>query len=720
VTDTPGQRVDIRHGDCLNVLRTLPDASVDAIVTDPPYELGFMGKRWDASGIAYSVELWAECLRVLKPGGHLASFGGTRTYHRMACAVEDAGFEIRDSIHWIMGSGFPKSLDVSKAIDRIRDWTLIERLAGEIKRARAEAGLSLRDIGQAVQDATEGQYGAWYHRGGHMFFETGRSLPSRPEWDRLRTVLPIQPEFITVYDEAEREITQEEKRPLAPGDVISFDQRSSTERERRDIPATDAARQWSGWGTALKPSVEPVVVAVKPLGTAGMLAEIGSHLDRLEFECSSLAKPAVQSSGPTHPPSGRGKAGSAPASAATQPVAEQAPLTGTGAVDASSAPTATSASASEAETCLNTVTSWRVCWAELCALTSTSTTATTSSTTTDLRTLSSCLSRLTPESITQGLNMTSGLSSTASAVDSLFAACVLYSRATLALSADEIATGGTPTSPPAGVAPECRPAVEPIVLARKPLAGMTVAACVLEHGTGALNIDGTRVNPGEPVGGGGNGTANVGGIMGPKTGTRPIVEPHTQGRWPANVLLSHGPDCADVCTPGCPVAELDTQSGTLKSGKLNRANITAANAIYGQAPATLSGEYEADSGGASRFFAQFRYQAKAPASQRPSYVTDDGRKIAHCTVKPLDLMRWLVRLITPPGGLVLDPFAGSGTTVEAALLEGFDVIAVEREADYLPLIQQRVDRVRGQFGGPDAAGSSEALGLFDLPGEGVA
>jgi site-specific DNA-methyltransferase (adenine-specific) len=105
-------------GNNLDVLPTLPDNSVDSIVTDPPYELGFMGKKWDSSGIAYSVELWQQCLRVLKPGGHLLSFGGTRTYHRVAVAIEDAGFELRDSIAWLYGSGFPKSLDVSKAIDK--------------------------------------------------------------------------------------------------------------------------------------------------------------------------------------------------------------------------------------------------------------------------------------------------------------------------------------------------------------------------------------------------------------------------------------------------------------------------------------------------------------------------------------------------------------------------------------------------------------------------
>jgi DNA modification methylase len=108
--------VTLHIGDCLDVMRTLPDASVDAVVTDPPYGLSFMGKRWDYD--VPSVEVWAECLRVLKPGGHLLAFAGTRTQHRMAVRIEDAGFEIRDLIMWCYGSGFPKSLDVSKAIDK--------------------------------------------------------------------------------------------------------------------------------------------------------------------------------------------------------------------------------------------------------------------------------------------------------------------------------------------------------------------------------------------------------------------------------------------------------------------------------------------------------------------------------------------------------------------------------------------------------------------------
>ncbi len=104
--------VQLLTGDCREQLKALPDNSIDSIVTDPPYELGFMGKKWDSTGIAYSVEMWAECLRVLKPGGHLLAFGGTRTYHRMTCAIEDAGFKIRDCIQWLYGTGFPKSLNL--------------------------------------------------------------------------------------------------------------------------------------------------------------------------------------------------------------------------------------------------------------------------------------------------------------------------------------------------------------------------------------------------------------------------------------------------------------------------------------------------------------------------------------------------------------------------------------------------------------------------------
>jgi hypothetical protein len=207
-------------------------------------------------------------------------------------------------------------------------------------------------------------------------------------------------------------------------------------------------------------------------------------------------------------------------------------------------------------------------------------------------------------------------------------------RATLALSATEPATGSTPHAPQGAAGAN----YEPIIMARKPLTG-TVAQSVLAHGTGALNIDATRVGEGgqlkweKPRDMGYHGGTDSGPVAATQS---------AQGRWPTNVVL-------DEAAAG----ELDD---------------------------------------AARYFPVFKYQAKAPTRERPSYVKDDGTKVAHPTVKPVALMRWLVRLVTPAGGTVLDPFAGSGATVEAALLEGFDVIGIEREADYLPLIMQRIHR----------------------------
>jgi site-specific DNA-methyltransferase (adenine-specific) len=174
-------------GDCRIVLATLDDNSIDSIVCDPPYELGFMGKAWDNSGIAYDVTVWRQCLRVLKPGGHLVAFGGSRTYHRLAVAIEDAGFEIRDQIQWIYGSGFPKSLDVSKAMDK-------------------QAG--------ATREVVGSKHGA-------------NLLKSNAFADRA----------INGHN---------------PNVAIT-------------APSTDLAKQWQGWGTALKPAHEPAVLARKPL-----------------------------------------------------------------------------------------------------------------------------------------------------------------------------------------------------------------------------------------------------------------------------------------------------------------------------------------------------------------------------------------------------------------------------------------------------------------------
>jgi DNA modification methylase len=452
--------VQVFHGDCIEVMRSLPDASVDAVVTDPPYELAFMGKRWDATGIAYDLNVWREALRVLKPGGHLLAFGGTRTWHRLAVAIEDAGFEVRDSIAWMYGSGFPKSLDVSKAIDRKRDDREdVLRVTGEIARLRDIVGLSNRDLDDAFGFA--GMAGHWTST------KSQPTVPTVEQWAVLRDMLNpdewLDAEVWRLNGRkgqpgeawANAEIVSLDERHNEPSGVVNIGQGERTKVVREiKAPATPAAQQWQGWGTALKPAFEPIVVA------------------------------------------------------------------------------------------------------------------------------------------------------------------------------------------------------------RKPLIG-TVAENVLAHGTGGLNIDGCRIGYaseadkdsaqaladlrakgrrlgvlGEPGQGQSLAVAKSGDT---RDGTETVIQ-HTAGRWPANVILDESQ-----------AAELDKQADELPS----------------------------------RFF----YVAKANSNERPR-----AGDIAHPTVKPLELMTYLVRLVTPPGGTVLEPFAGSGTTLEACVVEGFNAIGIEREADYLPLIEQRLSK----------------------------
>lgn len=218
------------------------------------------------------------------------------------------------------------------------------------------------------------------------------------------------------------------------------------------------------------------------------------------------------------------------------------------------------------------------------------------------------------------------------------------------------------------------------MVGRKSLAG-TVAQNVLTHGTGALNIDACRTAGDDaPEGrrrhGGGSATSSsMGG--GP---LNPDVRPESPaGRWPTNVVLDESQ-----------AAELDRQSGIQKDGTAVNRNRSAdeKRSWYGTRKSKPGEDVGYGGiGGASRFFPTFRYEAKAPASERPAV-----NGVQHPTVKPLDLMRWLVRLITPPNGVVLEPFAGSGTTAEACVLEHMRCIAIEREADYLPLITSRLTK----------------------------
>ena len=363
----------LHHGDCLEVLRSMPDCSVDSIVTDPPYGLSFMGKKWDYD--VPSVDVWVECLRVLKPGGHLLAFAGTRTQHRMAVRIEDAGFEIRDMIAWVYGSGFPKSLDVSKAIDKV-------------------AGAEREVVG---------------------FNENWRTSKS---------------EIACPQQENQATIT---------------------------APATPEAKQWQGWGTALKPALEPITVA------------------------------------------------------------------------------------------------------------------------------------------------------------------------------------------------------------RKPLIG-TVAENVLQHGTGAINVDGGRVEASAqdvadaavPV------RNNLRYCVGDGEGRGFGIHDMTKGRWPANFIHDGSEEATDLLGAS---ARFFYCAKASKADRDEGCEGLEAKQVFG------------DEGGT--------YQGLSN-SKKPSCNH-------HPTVKPTDLMRYLCRLVTPPSGIVLDPFNGSGSTGCAAVLEGFQYIGIEREAEYIAISEKRIE-----------------------------
>jgi DNA modification methylase len=509
----PTMTVDLLHGNCLDILPTLPDCTVDSIVTDPPYELGFMGKKWDNSGIAYNPDLWAECLRVLKPGGHLLAFGGTRTYHRMAVAIEDAGFEIRDSLHWIYGSGFPKSLDVSKAIDKTNGRKFEDRyaLGRLIKECRIKSGFS------------QSQVNEWFgYKDGCQHWErqdlSGARVPTAADYAVLKDRLSLGDEFdeLVARIEAEREVIGSKMTGIANKDEGPRHTIGASKAIEVDItaPATEQAKEWQGWGTALKPAHEPIVVA------------------------------------------------------------------------------------------------------------------------------------------------------------------------------------------------------------RKPLVG-TVAGNVLQWGTGAINIDGTRVaGPMDGVWGTSNATVNQERKFNSSNNPEYRSEAHSAGRWPANIVFTHNHNCADICTEGCPVGELDRQSGTSKSQSgtftITRSAGTWDRKDKGMFDAGRSSTFDGygDAGGASRFFtvtewdAPFRYVAKPGKRERTADGTVDG---IHPTVKPLALMRWLVRLVTPPNGTVLEPFAGSGTTLVACHLEGFNAIGIEMTDEYLPIIEGRLEWARQQP--PDQQSDQQELEL---------
>lgn len=273
--------VTLHLGNALGILPTLPAASVDAIVTDPPYEIGIASRDWDRSGIAYNVALWTECLRVLKPGGHLVSFGAPRTYHRMACAVEDAGFHVIDQLDWIYTHGKPKGTDLARAIDRRRDdREQVLQVTAWLKAARDSAGRTNRDLNRFL---------GWPDDGHAQHFTTqgvAAAVPTTEQWARLRAALGFDDTEILPV------VTELNARKRTVGEAFTRREIiSETQEKVRDTSlytgysghriksraASDEARRWEGWNTQLKPAHDPILLARKSTGYDSLVGGLLRH-----------------------------------------------------------------------------------------------------------------------------------------------------------------------------------------------------------------------------------------------------------------------------------------------------------------------------------------------------------------------------------------------------------------------------------------------------------
>jgi DNA modification methylase len=609
---------EIHNTDCRDAMKMMESNSIDSIVTDPPYGLSFMGKGWD-HGVP-GVEFWVEALRVAKPGAHLLAFGGTRTFHRLAVAIEDAGWEIRDTVMWVYGSGFPKSHDVNKAIGKA-------------------AGAEREVVGRGKK-----QGGA----------SNGRNSPS-------------------------------------VGYACESNEFNIT------APATDAARQWSGWGTALKPAWEPVIVARKPLVSPciNVLDMVECQLRDRGVTGGILWKPENASGAPKSKKtksSGSTKLSEPSATSAknaaeneTQKTGPQTPKSSEvhGISGAKQTPEGKGNSRdSMTGDCANVFSQPTAESVSAAAnpnpLSSQSTTSTAGERSTE--------SKSTEKSMPN-------CGATDSRPDTEFfvgiATGLTGSMATVRINRDSDGMFIWPMNLPKSIP-------------GKPL---TVAENVLRYGTGAINVDGCRVGterlPAITAGQAQIGTFERGAM----------VTPEREGRWPANVIHD-GSDEVMGLFPVTHAPGSNGSKGTKGKGYVGDFGLRAVP----QLPSYT------DSGSAARFF----YCAKASKADRDEGCEELGERTAgectdrkngsagmnspregagrtsgsrnhHPTVKPTALMRYLCRLVTPPNGLILDPFMGSGSTGKAAILEGYRFIGIDLEPEYCKIAEARIAHVTPQM-----------------------
>ncbi|MFI2354728.1 DNA-methyltransferase [Streptomyces anulatus] len=273
------EHVTLLHGNALDQLQTLPDNSVDAVITDPPYEIGVAGQAWDSTGIAYSTPMWDECLRVLKPGGHLLSFGAPRTYHRMVVAAEDAGFRVIDQLDWIYTHGKPKGVDLARAIDRHRDdREQVLQVTAWLKAARDAAGWTNRQIDALF--GFSGMGGLWTTQG------KAAIVPTDDQWARLRDairfddtdILPVVAELNARKRTVGEAFTERQVISRKQGTARAAGLYGAMSEERIKSRAhSDEARRWEGWNTQLKPAHDPILLARKSTGYDSLVGGLLRH-----------------------------------------------------------------------------------------------------------------------------------------------------------------------------------------------------------------------------------------------------------------------------------------------------------------------------------------------------------------------------------------------------------------------------------------------------------
>ena len=651
--------VSLHQGDCLVTLRGMADNSVDSIVTDPPYGISFMGKKWDYD--VPSVEIWAECLRVLKPGGHLLAFAGTRTQHRMAVRIEDAGFEIRDMLAWVYSQGFPKSADVSKQIDQQEKnrWVKISKAIDNASLSEiAELWINSKNANAAGLSFQRKQTEAGLNTQKNGFAHGSVLLrASHKNCDAFAVIAELNSteahptsggNCSSAQSNAESATTALRSRANTAG---SSQENHEATRCMADFSALDSAWGWQGESRADK------LKAVEALKIW-----LGSN------------------------PSSRRAATSALCAALTDDLKR--------------------ITLSQSKTFLSFDTTRQMACASVINATITESTAASLISFTADTLKSKAIDKAAgaerevvgtkPNYHSEGKRAGTG-ANMHGVVDGSFsnpeAAAAITAPATDA--ARQWQGWGT----------ALKPALEPITMARKPLVG-TVAANVLEHGTGALNIDGCRVGDDRIEKGRAGRSVCESNAFGKLRGT---AEQEWQvGRWPANLIH----DGSDEVVAGFPQAK--GQQGALTGSEPSSKTANT----FGEFAGRASSEPRGDTGSAARFFycakaskadreegldgapdrvLAMSNQAKAELARGNMHEGESGmntakvRKNHHPTVKPTDLMAYLCRLVTPPGGVVLDPFMGSGSTGKAALREGFGFIGCEMSPEYMAIASARIE-----------------------------